>query len=403
VSRAVVAGALANRPGNGGGAAVRLDWLRGLRRLGLDVWFVEQIDRAGLEAAGANGSGQAAPPAESAAANGSRQTAPPAAVEFFDDVVRRHGFAGRAALLDLDGEHVAGIAPSEIADAADGALLVNLSGHLTLPTLLGRFARRVYVDLDPGYTQIWHAEGHGAARLEGHDAWFTVGLNVGTAACPIPTGGIAWRPLPPPVVLEDWPVTPADLDAFTTVASWRGSFGRLEHAGHSWGAKAHELRKLLDLPAHAPAPLEIALAIDPGDEADRIALREHGWRLVDPRRVAGDPDSYRSYVQASGAELSAAQGVYVETRSGWISDRTVRYLASGRPALVQDTGLDDHVPVGDGLLTFRTFAEAAAGAAAIGRDFPAHCRAARAIAEACFDSDRVLGRFLDEVWPGARA
>ena len=161
----VVSGALANRPGNGGGAAVRLDWVRGLRRLGLDVWFVEQIARERL-AAGAE--------------PGAAATSP---VRFFEEVTRRHGLAPRAALLDREGRRVAGVEPAELAEAAAGATLVNLGGHLTLPALWERFRRRIYVDLDPGYTQIWHAAGLAAARLGGHDAFFTVGLNVGTPRC----------------------------------------------------------------------------------------------------------------------------------------------------------------------------------------------------------------------------
>ena len=141
---------------------------------------------------------------------------------------------------------------------------------------------------------------------------------------------------------------------------------------------------------------EIALDIDPADERDLVALRDHGWHVVDPTVVASGPVAFRQYVQASGAEFSVAQGIYVETQSGWFSDRTVRYLASGRPVLVQDTGFSRNYPVGEGLVAFRTMDEAVAGAERIARDYAGHGRAARAIAEAYFDSDRVLGRLLEE-------
>jgi hypothetical protein len=152
---------------------------------------------------------------------------------------------------------------------------------------------------------------------------------------------------------------------------------------------------MVELPRLSPQSFEIALQIHPGDSEDRIALEANGWRLVDPRAVAGDPLAYRSYVQGSAAEFSVAHPVYVDTASGWLSDRTVRYLACGRPALVQDTGAGRRYPVGEGLVPFRNIDQAAAGAAAIAGDYEAHAQAARSLAEAYFDSDAVLGRFLE--------
>jgi hypothetical protein len=130
---------------------------------------------------------------------------------------------------------------------------------------------------------------------------------------------------------------------------------------------------------------------------DLALLRDNGWRLTDPKRVAATPEAFRNYVRESSAEFSVAQGMYVDTWSGWFSDRTTRYLASGRPALVQDTGFGDHLPCGEGLVTFRTVEEAADGARRIASDYLGHCGAARAVAERHFDSDTVVGRLLDEV------
>jgi hypothetical protein len=148
------------------------------------------------------------------------------------------------------------------------------------------------------------------------------------------------------------------------------------------------------------AVFEIALDIHPGDARDRAALEEHGWRLTDPREAAGDPDAFRRFVQASGAEFSVAQGVYVDTHSGWFSDRTVRYLASGKPALVQETGFSDRLPSGEGLIPFRTPDEAAAGARRILQDYEAHSQAARRLAESHFASDRILARFVNDAGLG---
>jgi hypothetical protein len=282
--------------------------------------------------------------------------------------------------------------------AAEADLLVNISGHVHAPELMRRVRRRAYVDLDPGFTQFWHAEGNLGARLDCHDVYFTVGENIGTDICSIPTVGIDWLPLPPPVVLSEWPAADdPKAGRFTTVGAWRGAFGPVVHDGRTYGLKVHEFRKMMELPRRVPdQEFEIALAIHPGDAKDRDALLNSGWRLTDPREQAPGPAEFRRYVQGSGAEFSVAQGIYVETMSGWFSDRTVRYLASGKPALVQDTGFSANYPVDEGLVPFRTLDEAVAGAAGIAADYPAHAAAARSLAEECFDSDKVLTRFLEQ-------
>jgi hypothetical protein len=366
----VVAGALGNKPGHAGEAWVKLSWVRGLQRLGIDVWFVEEL---------------AQPLADDS----------PAA-SWFRAVTERFGLAGRAALLD-DDEVIVGPAWEELLAIAPEATLVNISGHLTLPRLFGSFRRRVMVDIDPGFTQFWHDAGIRGANVDGHDLYFTIGELIGTRGCPIPTGGIEWHPVRQPVVLEDWPVVETkETDRFTTIATWRGPFGPVEHGGRTYGLKVHEFRKFIELPRRSRHRFEIALDIHSGDERDLVALREHGWRIADPRVVAGDPDALRAYVQGSGAEFSAAQGMYVDTGCGWFSDRTTRYLASGKPALVQDTGFSASLPVGAGLVAFQTIEEAVEGATDIVDRYPEHAAAARRIAESHFAADRVLARFCDE-------
>ena len=359
----VVAGVIANKPWYGGEAWVRLSYVRGFQRLGFESSFVEEIDRPSDDA-----------------------------IAYFAEVVERFGLAGSAALVDAEGEALFG----EPAESAD--LLVNVSGNLRCEQLLRRMRRRAYVDVDPGFTQIWRDQG--LLAVDGHDVYFTIGENVGRPECPIPTGDIEWRPTRPPVVLADWPVVEdGAADHFTTVGAWRGPYGPLEFRGQFYGLKVHEFRKFLELPERAPGHFELALDIHPAEKGDLALLREHGWELVDPLRVAGDPLSFREYVQGSGAEFSVAQGIYVDTRSGWFSDRTVRYLASGKPVLVQDTGFTRTLPAGEGLLAFRTLDEAAAGARAIAEDYERHSRAARRLAEDEFDSDLVLSRLLEDALP----
>jgi hypothetical protein len=365
----VVAGALGNKPGQAGEAWVKLSWVRGLESLGIDTWFVEEL-------------------AESVEQR--------AASTWFRSVTQPFGLADRATLLG-SGEAIIGPSVEELTGIAPEASLVNISGHLTLPGLFGAFKRRVMVDIDPGFTQFWHEQGLAGANVEGHDGYFTIGELIGTPTCPIPTGGIEWRPVRQPVVLEDWPATESeDPERFTTIASWRGPFGPVEHGGRTYGLKVHEFRRFIDLPRRSPFCFEIALDIHPGDRDDLEELGANGWRIADPHKVASDPDALRDYVQGSGAEFSAAQGMYVKTACGWFSDRTTRYLASGRPTLVQDTGFSEILPVGDGLVAFRTLEEAVERAADIAARYAEHAAAARRVAEEHFDARRVLPRFCEQ-------
>jgi hypothetical protein len=377
----VVSGAIANKYLNGGEAWVRLSWVRGLQRLGCNVGFMEQIAPENCTDA----DGEVADFEQSVN------------LSYFEAVMEEHGLTGAGTLICGDGEKTSGLALDQLARIAQSAdLLVNISGHLTLEPLLSQFARTAYVDLDPGFTQLWHHQG--TLPLPDHDHYFTCGENIGKPVCSIPTGGIRWHPLPPPVVLEDWPVADSpEPRRFTTIGSLRGGFGPIEHEGTTLGLKVHELRKFVEIPEHLPElTFEMALDAHPSETRDLDALHRHGWRLVNPRTVVPGPSPFQRYVQGSGAEFSASQGIYVATNSGWFSDRSVRYLASGKPVLVQDTGFSDNYPVGEGLLAFSSVEDAVAGAERISADYESHRRAARALAERFFDSDKVLARFLED-------
>ena len=356
----MVAGALAAKAANGGHAWSRISVVLGLRRLGWEVAFVEQLDGVGQ-----------------------------AERDYFDGICEQFG---------IDGHLFGGPAPPNLVERVQAsALLINFGGHLTSRELKRGPGVKVFLDDDPGYTQLWHASGLLDGKLDEHDFYFTFGENVGRPGCTLPVNGIRWRHVRPPVVLDEWAPGEWPHEGFRTVASWRGGYGRVEFGGHLYGQKAHEFRRFVDLPQKADADFEIALRIDADDSADLALLRSHGWQLVDPRQVAGSPDDFRRYVHGSAGEFSVAQGIYVETQCGWFSDRTTRFLASGRPALVQDTGFSKNLPTGDGLIAFTTLEEAVAGAEAIGRDYHAHAHAAREIAKEYFASDRVLGRLLEEV------
>jgi hypothetical protein len=374
-----VAAALANRPGNGGGAWVRLSWIRGLQRLGCTVYLVEQISEEACV------DEQGRPASLAGSAN----------LRWFQKVAGDFGLEGQAALLCEETGDSHGVAMNDLgALAGEADLLLNISGNLTNQSLRRRFRRSAYLDLDPGFTHLWHAAGSAGARLSGHDLFFTIGENVGTARCRIPTEGIPWKPTRQPAVLADWPVTPGDPNLMTTVATWRGPFGPVEHEGRRYGLKAHEFRRFSRVPLATSQTFEAALDIDPADIVDRNLLTSSGWRLTDPRVVACDPAAFRNYVGGSGAEFSVAKGIYSQTNTGWFSDRSVRYLCAGKPVLVQDTGFTTNLPAGEGLIAFRTFGEAVAGAASIRDRYSEHSAAARRIAETHFDSDLVLPTLL---------
>ncbi|MGH2940278.1 MAG: glycosyltransferase [Solirubrobacterales bacterium] len=375
---AVLAGAIANKPRNGGEAWVRLNWLLGLRRLGWDVLFVERVtgpvDREGrlhLEAA-----------------------------------MAEHGLGDCWALLDERGAGVAGVPRDEVdALSAEAKVLFNHSGHLPPGPLRDAPRSSVYVDLDPAFTQLWDADPGVSFSVGGHDRHVTVGLAVGSGDCRLPAGGVDWIPTPPPVVLNRWPQAPAPTGGpfrFTTVATWRSPYGELSVDGRIAGGKHHEFRRMMDLPGRVEeADFELALDIHPGDATDLDALRGAGWTVVSPAEVAATPAAFAAYVRGSGAEFSVAQGAYAVSRCGWFSDRTAAYLASGRPALVQDTGIGTALPVGEGLLPFADLAGAEEAARRLLADQAGHADAAGDLARTYLDSDLVLGNLLERLGLGS--
>src|SRR6185312_11936767 len=188
-----------------------------------------------------------------------------------------------------------------------------------------------------------------------------------------------------PVVLERWPAANGPGDgSFTSVGNWRG-YGSVEHEGVHYGQRVHSMRPLMELPQRTDARFRLALAIHPDERKDLAALAENGWELVDPVEAAGTPERYERFIRGSGAELGIAKSGYVLSRSGWFSDRSACYLASGRPVLAQETGFSRFLPAGEGLLSFSAVDDAAAGVEAIRGDHARHARRAREVAEELLD------------------
>jgi hypothetical protein len=366
-------------PYQGGATWAVLQYVLGLRNLGHDVFLVEPIAPGSIT------------PADTALASSTN-------ARYFHDVVIAFDLRGRAALLRQDTRETAGLSYDQLVDAAASAdLLINVSGLLTDAQLFAAIPRRVYLDLDPAFNQLWHAVEHLDMRFDGHTHFVTIGCAIGTPACEVPTCDRGWITTLQPIVLAEWPATAGNPDAaWTTVGNWRG-YGSIRHRGVLFGQKAHSLRRFIALPRRTHQRFILALGIHPDETADLVALAEHGWHLVDPTEVAATPADYQAFIQGSKAELGIAKSGYVESQCGWFSDRSVCYLASGRPVLAQDTGLEGILPIGKGLLTFSTEDEAIAGIETINSDYRQHACAARELAEEYFDSNRILTRLLDEV------
>jgi hypothetical protein len=367
--RVVVAGMLAGDPGQGGATWAVLQHILGLRRLGHDVWFAEPVD--GLT---------------------------PERVAYFRAIARAFGLEERAALLVEAERSTAGVSYDTLRKAcAEVDVLFNLSGLLRDETLLELVPVRVYVDLDPAFNQLWHNVEGIDRGFDEHTHHVTVGLTLADEHCTIPTDGLSWLPTLPPVVLGEWPVGETLAhDGLTTVGNWRG-YGSIVHGGVRYGQRAHSFRELIELPTLSDERFLPALSIDPGERHDLAALAVHGWELIDPAAVAGDPESYRRFVRGSKAELGIAKSGYVHSRCGWFSDRSACYLAGGRPVIAQDTGFSLVLPTGEGLLAYSTLEEALCAVEAMRADYATHRRRARELAEELFDSDRVLTRLLEAV------
>jgi len=301
-------------------------------------------------------------------------------------------------VLGDGGEPVGGLSRADLLERTQAArLLLNVMGFVDDAEVLAAARRRVFLDIDPGFGQVWRELGL-ADIFAGHDGFVTVGRNVGSEGCGVPTCGLRWVTIPHPVVLSRHPVAESG-DGFTSVGSWRGPYDPIEYEGRRLGLRAHEFRKLVELPTRVDAAFRVALEIDPGDEADRTTLDENGWQILDPRAVAHDPAAYLRFVHGSLAEFTVAKGIYVELHTGWLGDRTGSYLASGKPALVQDTGLAAHFPLGEGLVAYSTLDEAVDGAERILAGYSDHARTARRLAELELDSRIVLSRLLEELGP----
>jgi hypothetical protein len=387
--RIVVLGMMGRCP-FGGQTWLYLNWLRGLGRLGHEVWYVEDDSVWPYD-----------PELDSVTDDCTY------AVRHISHCLERIGLADRWAFrLAGPGGGCWGLSGAELRRLYRSSdILLNVVGatdlaedHLSAPF-------RVYVQTDPVTAELRLANGDEHTRLAfaGHDVVVTYGENYGGADCRVPLNGVRYGKTRQPVDLDLWPMAFDQRSRpFTTIGNYRQEGGDVAYDGelYRW-SKHHEWERLIDLPARTSQPFELAMW--PDAQADRERLRAHGWRLRSPLRMSLDVfGAYPQFVRRSRGELTVAKDQNVRLRSGWFSERDACYLASGKPVLAQDTGFGAALPTGEGLFAFRDTDGALAALEAVNSDYRRHCEAAREIAEEHFEARAVAERLLTTV-DGLRA
>jgi len=310
--------------------------------------------------------------------------------------LKPHGLADGLALWKHDGafspDELHGALPVEAALEAD--LLVNQQYGMRAD-LVARFRRSALLDIDPGLTQLWLSRG--LMTMAPHDFYFTIGETVGRAGARFPDNGLPWRYTPPCVSIEHWAEHAAPEEApLTTVTHW--SMGKWEeHEGELYANdKRTGFLPYLDLPGRTSQALELALLLGDWDQDERGLLESHGWRVSDSHAVASTPDDYQAYIQGSRGEFSCVKPSCVRLQNAWISDRSLCYLASGKPVVVEHTGPSRFLPDAEGLLRFRSMDEALDRIEELRSDYSRHAKAARRLAEEYFDARKVARRLLEQ-------
>lgn len=374
--RIVLASAtVAQYPNGGGHWNWFLQYPLGLRGLGHDVLWLEVMRRTDDRARDL------------------------ACVRTFLERTTAYGLQGHATIAlvpdtpvgDLDGAELYGATSAVNYDFVRGTdLLWNFWYGLKAP-LLDQFKCRAFIDVDPGHLQVCAATFPRLAIGE-HDHYFTVGLKVHDPDCGIPTLGHKWRGFRPFVYLPGCQFSgdPGASAPITSITHWTWEY--LEFGGRQLSvSKRDAYLRYLTLPTQVSSSFELAADLPPDDEK---LFRANRWNLASPAEVARSPAEYSEYIERSRAEFVCPKPIHIDLKTGWFSDRSVVYLASGRPVLVEDTGLSEKLPVGRGLLTFRDLAEAVAATAEIEGNYAQHRRAARDLAVDLFDSRKCLNEML---------
>jgi len=356
-----------------------LHWLLGFRDLGWDVWIVEELPSDAC----VNALGEKCAPEDSVN------------VSSWNAFVADHGFTGRASLF------IEGSSPDQDAlrdFAKDASLFLNYAGQFSHLDLFDKVRCKAYLDVDPGYTQTWAKAYQCNMNFEGHDAFITVGAAFGRPECRIPQTGHSWIPTLPPVYIPFYESLTAGITVcqpWTTVTHWYG-VGEVECDGLTLRSKRDSFLPLIDLPRKLGGEILIASDVQP-DWEDYPGFYAQGWRFCDAGTVCENIDSYVKFMASSRGELGIAKEGYVTTRTGWFSDRSVAYLACGRPVVALETGWSTLVPESLGLLPFGNADEAVSQMRRVEQHYDEAVASARRIAAEVFSSRVVLPALLKKL------
>jgi len=355
-----------------------LQWVLGFRQAGWDVWMVEDVPSAKT----IDAHGQKCAPAESAN------------LAHWNAVVAEFGLQDRATLF-FDGQSPELNATLDF--TRDAEFLFNLSGHFRQRDVFAAAREKIYVDIDPAFTQIWAEVYNSNMHFNGHDKFVSIGRHLGKKECLAPLAGQTWLPVGVPVVLDYFtnPHLEQPGEVWTTFTHWYG-YPPVEYDGKWYGNKSEEFAKLVDLPRKTKEKLEIATNLHPEDETKGKFLAG-GWSIIEAEPLNTPWQRYRDYVAQSRGEFCVAKQGYVQSRCGWFSDRSATYLALGRPVILQETGWTDFYPHGEGLLSFHDEESARAALETVGKDPVKHARAARRIAEKYCSAPVVVNQFLETI------
>lgn len=358
--------------------------LVGLRRLGFDVFYVEETGAVPYDPRTKNLTNDCS-----------------YSLRFINDTLSPYGFADVWAYREGLTNQWHGMSSLRVRELFERAsCVINLCGASHPETLTYRpKGKFLYLETDPVLYQVRLAQGDAAALrfLSGHNAHATYGENLGEPDCPIPLTQFNWKKTRPPVVLDLWPVREGDAcQRFTTIATWHNRGKDLCFAGETYHWSKHlNFLAVADLPRRTGQDLELGAEID--DPGALHTFRQNGWILTDPLAVSQNMQDYQEYIVTSRGEFTVSKDVVVRTKSGWFSDRSVCYLAAGKPVVTQETGFSKFIPTGHGLFAFSTLEEAEAALTAIHQDYSAQARAAREIARTYFDASVVLSTLLQNI------
>lgn len=356
-----------------------LHYLIGLRRLGYDVYYIEDSTRLVYD-----------PEINEMSQNATgniRRIAP---------ILEAYGFTDRWAYL--------GIGPTQCFGLSSDAVLTlyheadaffNVTGSQEIREEHLHCPRRIYIESDPFTTQVGLDQANASTvnQICHHDTLFSFGENLGAEDCLVPAGDYQWLPTRQPVILDLWPASGPDSGRYTTVTSWYSKGKDIEYRGETFfWTKDREFKRFLDLPKRSASQFELAVG---ADDDVRALLASNGWRYIDSVPLSNDISAYRRYIQQSRGEFTVARDQYTRPRTGWFSDRSACYLAAGRPVITQQTGFDKFLPTGAGLFGFDSMDDILDAVDRIESNYTRHCEAARQIAEEYFSAEKVISSIID--------